>query len=552
MKPCMIFFTLATVLLVADAARADTIITTFDNFTSDALYPSWSLPSSTIVSSPTSYSVTATGYGSNYKYIEDPSRQGAGNTLLELTTTLSGPPAADGHLGPIITLIDTDGSRYNFAWYAQFLGPHVLTMPVDSPTWIDAPGTSPGLNLNGLQHMHMQLDPGGFGTAGAYTVEWQHLQLIVPEPPETATWNIDAGGNWSLSANWAGGVPNGTGGEAVLGSVITSPHTVTVDAPITVGRLDFDNANTYTIAGPQVLTLDVTSGDAQINVASGSHTITAPVSLADNTVITVSPAASNLSISGAISAGGITLTKDGVGTLHLNNLRAAGLSLTSGTVAIQPSGGTSVFGHCRSPEPPRPTAKLDLANNSAIVDYPAAGPNPTTTIREQIIAGRGGPGLGKTWNGLGITSSQAAAEPVNSASVGYADNATLPLGPKTEFGGQPVDNSSVLMRYTRTGDANLDGVVNNDDVTIVGANYAPGFAKPHWDLGDFDYNGFVDDDDVTLLGVYYNPAATPIPAPALESGGVAAVPEPTTLVLLAIGLLLACAPRLRGAKQRIP
>ena len=62
------------------------------------------------------------------------------------------------------------------------------------------------------------------------------------------------------------------------------------------------------------------------------------------------------------------------------------------------------------------------------------------------------------------------------------------------------------MRHTRIGDANLDGVVNNDDVTIVGANYAPGFAKPRWDLGDFDYNGFVDDDDVTLLGVVLRPS----------------------------------------------
>jgi hypothetical protein len=82
------------------------------------------------------------------------------------------------------------------------------------------------------------------------------------------------------------------------------------------------------------------------------------------------------------------------------------------------------------------------------------------------------------------------------------------------------------MRFTRTGDANLDGVVNNNDVTIVGANYAPGFAKPRWDLGDFDYNGFVDNDDVTLLGVYYNPSA-----PAIPALGAAAVPEPASLAL---------------------
>jgi hypothetical protein len=32
--------------------------------------------------------------------------------------------------------------------------------------------------------MHMQLDPGGFGTSGQYTVEWQNLQLTgaIPEP----------------------------------------------------------------------------------------------------------------------------------------------------------------------------------------------------------------------------------------------------------------------------------------------------------------------------------------------------------------------------------
>lgn len=48
-------------LAIGSSAVASTAITTFDNFTSDALYPSWALPSSTIVSGPTAYSVTATG-----------------------------------------------------------------------------------------------------------------------------------------------------------------------------------------------------------------------------------------------------------------------------------------------------------------------------------------------------------------------------------------------------------------------------------------------------------------------------------------------------------
>ena len=173
--------------MLVSPAFAATTITTFDNFTSDALYPSWALPSATIVSGPNSYSITAMGYGSNYKYIGAPVINGAGNTHLELTVNLSGPGAADGHLGPIIGLIDGDGTHVNFAWYGQTLGSHVLTMAVDSPTWTAVAGTTPGLDLNTLTHMHMQLDPGGFGSSGFYTVEWQNLDLITVPEPSTLT-----------------------------------------------------------------------------------------------------------------------------------------------------------------------------------------------------------------------------------------------------------------------------------------------------------------------------------------------------------------------------
>ena len=41
-----------------------------------------------------------------------------------------------------------------------------------------------------------------------------------------------------------------------------------------------------------------------------------------------------------------------------------------------------------------PTGTLDVTNNAVVVDYPAAGPNPEATIRDQIIAGRGGERIG--------------------------------------------------------------------------------------------------------------------------------------------------------------
>lgn len=170
---------IAAVLWAGDI-HAATVITSFDSFTSDALYPSWALPTATIVSGPTSYSVTAVGYGSNYKYIGFPAITGAGNSHVQLTVALSGDPAADGLLGPIIDLIDEDGTRYSYRWYGQTLGNHVLTVPVESPSEIVDAGGTAGLNLNTLTHMHMQLDPSAY--SGQYTVEWQDLSLVVPEP----------------------------------------------------------------------------------------------------------------------------------------------------------------------------------------------------------------------------------------------------------------------------------------------------------------------------------------------------------------------------------
>ena len=154
-------------LAMGPAAHATALITDFNNFASDALYAAWS--TGTIVSGPDSYDITASGYGSNYKYIGWPVITGAGNTAIELTVTLEGPSEADGLLGPIVQLIDGDGTSQTYAWYGQTLGSHVLTMPIGNPA----------LDLNTLTHMHMQLDPSSFG--GSYTVKWENLSLV-PEP----------------------------------------------------------------------------------------------------------------------------------------------------------------------------------------------------------------------------------------------------------------------------------------------------------------------------------------------------------------------------------
>ena len=219
MKKCvqLLQYSTGLAISIASICSADVTITAFDEFNSTALYGSWL--SATIESNPTNYVITATGYGSNYKYIGSPRINGTGASFIQLDVTLSGPPAADGKLGPIIDLIDGDGTRYSYRWYGQNLGHRVLKMAVKSPSQVVEVGSTPGLDLSNIQHLHMQLDPGGFGNSGAYTIAWNDLsftgfpafkitaQSYNPTTGEfSLTWNSQPGRTYSIksSVNFAG------------------------------------------------------------------------------------------------------------------------------------------------------------------------------------------------------------------------------------------------------------------------------------------------------------------------------------------------------------
>ena len=174
-------------------AFADTTIASFQNFTSDALYGSWA--NASIDSGPTSYQITASGYGSNWKYL--PLSAAPYETNVELTVTLSG--GGSGFLGPIITLVDSAGREYSFAWYGQTLGSHLLTMPIDAPSSTNGPtGPLDTAHLNGI---HMQLDPGTY--SGSYTVSWQNLRLVGQSPPLRITSQSYDPGTQNFTLTWS-------------------------------------------------------------------------------------------------------------------------------------------------------------------------------------------------------------------------------------------------------------------------------------------------------------------------------------------------------------
>ncbi len=352
--------------------------------------------------------------------------------------------------------------------------------------------------------------------------------------PINARWSSGASGNWGDDDKWVLGVPDAEDSPANFLSAITAARTVTVDGSYKAGSITFDNANRYTIASGGSgtnLTLAKSTGSATIDVVSGSHTIAVPIVLDDNLAVTVTPAGSVLTISSDVTASGKTITKAGAGKLEMKNLRADGVSVTGGRLAILSGGGTS--------------------GTSVVKTTPVM--SPIAAIKAQVVAGRGGTGFANgSWNGSGIVSSTAAAADIVSVAVGYVDNSFLPnlgLPSYTSFGGQSVDSSSVLVRYTLGADANLDGRVNSDDLTIVGALYNNP-SSGEWFLGDFDFDGICDTDDVTVLGAMYDATAPALSgaqlaaqfgeefADAFARGQTSGVPEPGGAAVGGLGLAL--------------
>ncbi|MCX5655303.1 MAG: PEP-CTERM sorting domain-containing protein, partial [Planctomycetota bacterium] len=160
------------------------------------------------------------------------------------------------------------------------------------------------------------------------------------------------------------------------------------------------------------------------------------------------------------------------------------------------------------------------------------GDSPIDTVRAQIVSAYNAT-AGGDWGGPGITSAWLAGGSTTN-SIGYAYNgesavwfdAGIPFGDTTA-----VAANSVLVRYTLIGDVNLDGVVDDSDISILSNNY--GFTEMSWANGDvYGYDGIVSDDDVGLQANNYGMTAGQL------TGGIselAAVPEPATLALLALG-----------------
>lgn len=286
------------------------------------------------------------------------------------------------------------------------------------------------------------------------------------------------------------------GGSFVCGGSITNDGLITVDAPVS---FSFQSA---------------IINNGELRVAGGA----------------TANFASNLTGVGSISGGGLKVFKtgsissvgeiDGAGSTNveaaasLNAGRIREQSLNVGGIArVRPNGTNAATSRLNALN--IVGGFLDLADNALVIDY--NGASSLSQIATFIQNGF----AGGSWNGAGINSSVAAATP--NRAIGFAE--ATDIGSTATFAGESIDATSVLVRFTLPGDANLDRIVNISDFSLLAANFNQAGI---WSRGDFNYDGSININDFAALAANFNQS---LPA---ELPRIANVPESATLTLVVI------------------
>ena len=350
---------------------------------------------------------------------------------------------------------------------------------------------------------------------------WSAAKAIVP----SLTFNT-LGGNDTLTVDYSNGVPIPAGGVFYDGGGNTDALVITGSS----GNDSVTLANTFGGGpyGANIYLNDAATGAQTVenvtfsgNVGNDALTIgsTVPaVALVYNGGLTGTDQDS-LTINGGSYAfnsdfgsttANLSLTVNGPGTSvtfgasqHLSSL-----SINNSSVIMSPNGSRVINTNAIAFTG---TGRLDLKDNDLVVRSGVVGTwNGTnyTGITGLVKQGRNG----GTWTGNGIMTSMPAAtgaEGKTTLGVATASSALgIASGATANWGSETVTGSSVLVKYTYVGDANLNGLVNGDDYFKIDTGYSA-----HWtgfENGDFDYNGVINADDYFLIDQTYASQGVPL------------------------------------------
>lgn len=291
-----------------------------------------------------------------------------------------------------------------------------------------------------------------------------------------------------------------------------------------------------TFAGPVTVSAGTLRVSAGGSIGAGDVTNNGTLDLEKNYTV------------GNIAGTGTTVVGNGTAmTVTANRYRQAGLTVTaSATAAVKQDGTNNGLSDLSALTIAGATnnwqGTLNLNDNDMIFRATAGTvAGALSQITNQVKSGLNLPaGL---WNGTGITSAVAAADPDVRTALGVFGNQS---GTYANFDGQTVDTATVLVKFTYFGDANVSGVIEADDFAAIDFALSAGGVSG-WQWGDFNYDGVIDRDNdyALLIDTYFGQggALTPEIEAIMARIESVAVPEPG-----AAGLVVAAAAT--GAMRR--
>jgi hypothetical protein len=140
---------------------------------------------------------------------------------------------------------------------------------------------------------------------------------------------------------------------------------------------------------------------------------------------------------------------------------------------------------------------LDVNGHALVIDY--TGNSPIDEVVGYLTSGY----AGGAWTGDGINDSIGNA---STLALGYAESTDVFSTFPATFVGQSVDDTSILIRHTRYGDADLDGRVNLNDFNRLAASF--GSTAARWSQGDSTYDARVNLDDFNVLAANFGEVLT--------------------------------------------
>jgi autotransporter-associated beta strand protein len=450
------------------------------------------------------------------------------------------------------------------------LNPTTASVIVDGIYSIDVPGNSQGIILGGT-------NTGANEVTGTLTGEGLGGAWLTLDKNTAATWK------WSITNTPPMNPVNISAGDFIItGTIVCQPGrnltqsggTLHYNSPTAVsangafawiisgGNLDNSSGAPITSTGNPVMAwngnvtfLGSQGANSNLNLGTGAVTMNA------TRTVTVTNAATTLTVGGVISGPGFGLTKAGDGTLALSgeNDYGGATTINAGTLLVNSPGslaassavtvksgatlgGTGTIGGAVTVESggvlaPGASAGTLKANTSVAMaaDSTYMWQFDSTTEADKVeIAGS--LQLETGWKlSLGGTGTPAPGSKYDlftysTFSGSFAgDIISLPSGWPTAKIGQEAGR--IYLSFGKLGDTNADGVVNAADFINLKKNFGTSTGAGA-SAGDFNASGTVNWADLNILtnNMGINTGGAPLGGP-----GPAVTPEPATLGLLMVG-----------------